>query len=139
MPGFEFLSSLENWVHHPQNVLKNGRLTLLKPNIPDGEEVDEEKLMKELELKDPLEERLKPISQDQHNGKNLWAIRTLGDTCQYRALSKAKDQVNYGFISIRSLAWKGWTLIYHNKQWSTLYIGNGFKSIDSWYFPQEPE
>lgn len=81
MPGFEFLSSLENWVHHPQNVLKNGRLTLLKPNIPDGEEVDEEKLMKELELKDPLEERLKPISQDQHNGKNLWAIRTLGDTC----------------------------------------------------------
>ena len=36
LPGFSFLSSLENWVHHPQNILKNGRLTLLKPNIPEG-------------------------------------------------------------------------------------------------------
>ena len=46
LPGFTFLSSLENWVHQPQNVLKNGRLTLLKPVIPEGVEVDEEKLMK---------------------------------------------------------------------------------------------
>ena len=36
----------------------------MKPNIPEGVEVDEEKLMKEEELKDPLEDRLKPISQD---------------------------------------------------------------------------
>lgn len=36
LPGFSFLSSLENWVHHPQNILKNGRFTLLKPTIPEG-------------------------------------------------------------------------------------------------------
>lgn len=34
LPNFEFLSSLDNWVHHPQNILKNGRLALLKPVIP---------------------------------------------------------------------------------------------------------
>ena len=46
LPGFSYLSCLDNWVHHPQNILKNGRLTLLKPNIPEGVEVDEDKLMK---------------------------------------------------------------------------------------------
>lgn len=40
LPNFAFLSSLDNWVHHPQNILKNGRLTLLKPVIPEGVEVD---------------------------------------------------------------------------------------------------
>ena len=54
-------------------------------------------------------------------------------------MSKAKEQINYGFISIRSLTWKGWTLIYHNKQWATMYVGNGWKSTDEWYYPQEPE
>lgn len=46
MPGFAFLSEVSNWVHHPQNILKNGRMTILKPEIPEGVEVDEEKLMK---------------------------------------------------------------------------------------------
>lgn len=46
MPGFAFLSEVSNWVHHPQNILKNGRMTILKPEIPEGAEVDEEKLMK---------------------------------------------------------------------------------------------
>lgn len=40
LPDFEFLSQLDNWVHHPQNILLNGRLTLLKPIIPEGVEVD---------------------------------------------------------------------------------------------------
>jgi hypothetical protein len=59
------LESLENWVHHPQTILKNGRTEHLKPEIPEGSaDVDEEKLMKDIEAKDPFEERLKPISQD---------------------------------------------------------------------------
>jgi hypothetical protein len=36
LPNLSFLSSLDNWVHHPQNILKNGRLTLIKPVIPEG-------------------------------------------------------------------------------------------------------
>jgi len=35
--------------------------------------------------------------------------------------------------------WKGWTLVYHNKQWSSLYVGQGAKSSSSWYYPKEPE
>ena len=41
MPSFKFLCELKNWVHHPQNILKNGRMTILKPEIPEGVEVDE--------------------------------------------------------------------------------------------------
>jgi hypothetical protein len=37
MPDFEFLSSLDNWVHLSQNLLKNGRTTLLKPDPVEGE------------------------------------------------------------------------------------------------------
>ena len=71
--------------------------------------------------------------------KNSWCIKAHGDTCEYRTMSKAKDTINYGFISIRSLVWKGFCLMYHNKQWTSMYVGNGFKCTDSWYYPQEPE
>lgn len=139
LPNFQFLSSLGNWVHHPQNILKNGRLTLLKPNIPEGVEVDEEKLMKELEAKDPLEDRLKSISDDKLNGEAGWALKVVGDASEYRALSKNKETVNYGHICIKSLIWKGWTQVFHNKQWCSIYIGHGQKSTSHWYYPKEPE
>lgn len=139
LPGFAFLSCLENWVHHPQNILKNGRLTLLKPNIPEGVEVDEEKLMKELEMKDPLEDRLKSISQDCCGEEEAWALKVVGDTSEYRTMSKAKETVNYGYVCIKSLVWKGWTMVYHNKQWSSIYIGSGNKTKSEWYYPKEPE
>jgi hypothetical protein len=136
LPNFGFLSSLDNWVHHPQNILNNGRLTLLKPTIPEGVEVDEEKLMKELEAKDPLEDRLKPLSRDRLNSEPAWAVKVVGDTSEYRTMTKAKDSVNYGYVCIKSLVWKGWTLVYHNKQWSSIYIGQANKTAPSWYYPK---
>lgn len=54
-------------------------------------------------------------------------------------MSKNKEYVNYGFICIKSLIWKGWNLIYHNKQWSSLYVGNGAKTTNNWFYPKEPE
>ena len=95
--------------------------------------------MKELEAKDPLEERLKTISKDQLGGERAWALKTVGDTNEYRAMSKNKDTINYGYIAIKSLVWKGWTLVYHNKQWSSIYIGQGNKTSSQWYYPKEPE
>lgn len=64
-------------------------MTILKPEIPEGVEVDEEKLMKELEEKDPLEERLKPLSKDT-TSKNVaaWTSKKYGDCTEYRAMSK---------------------------------------------------
>jgi hypothetical protein len=41
-PPFESLREVENWVHHPQAILNNGRMTHLKPEIPEGAvDVDE--------------------------------------------------------------------------------------------------
>ena len=95
--------------------------------------------MKELELKDPLEDRLKPISQDCCGDDEAWGLKIVGDTSQYRTMSKAKDTINYGYICIKSLVWKGWTLVFHNKQWSSIYIGSGNKTKSEWYYPKEPE
>ena len=139
MPAFSFLTDTCNWVHHPQNILENGRMTILKPEIPEGVEVDEEKLMKELEQKDPIEERLKPISSDNKGNNAAWTIRRYGDCTEYRAMSKNNETTNYGFICLRSMVWKGWHTIFHNKQWINVYIGFANKSTDSWFFPKEPE
>lgn len=95
--------------------------------------------MKELEAKDPLEDRLKPIAGDTLEGEQAWALKIVGDTGEYRTMSKNKDTINYGFICIKSLVWKGWTLVYHNKQWSSIYIGQGNKTGSGWYYPREPE
>lgn len=54
-------------------------------------------------------------------------------------MSKNKDTINYGFICLRSLIWKGWHTVYHNKQWISIYIGSGMKSTDRSYFPKEPD
>ena len=54
-------------------------------------------------------------------------------------MSKAKETVNYGYICIKSLVWKGWTQVFHNKQWSSIYIGSGNKTKSEWYYPKEPE
>lgn len=95
--------------------------------------------MKELEAKDPLEERLKPVSSDKLGGEKAWAIKILGDTNEYRTMGKGKETVNYGYICLKSLVWKGWTLVYHNKQWASIYVGQGNKISTEWYFPKEPE
>lgn len=95
--------------------------------------------MKELEAKDPLQERLKPISKDRIGTDNGWALKIVGDTNEYRTMSKAKDTVNYGYICLKSLVWKGWTHVYHNKQWCSIYIGQGNKTSSEWYYPKEPE
>ena len=93
-----------------------------------------------MEAKDPVEDPLKPITKDKiKNGECGWAAKTVGDCSEYRAMAKNKEQVNYGFVCLRSLIWKGWSTVYHQKQWISIYIGNGVKASDDWYFPKEPQ
>lgn len=93
-----------------------------------------------MEAKDPVEEPLKPITKDiMKNGQGGWAAKTFGDCSEYRAMAKNKEQINYGFVCLRSLIWKGWNTVYHQKQWINIYIGNGVKASDDWYFPKEPQ
>jgi hypothetical protein len=66
-------------------------------------------------------------------------LKKYGDCSDYRGMSKnTNDFVNYGFICLGSLVWRGWYTVYHNKTWTSIYVGYGFKSIDGWYFPKEP-
>ena len=37
------------------------------------------------------------------------------------------------------MVWKGWTQVFHNKQWCSIYIGSGNKTKSEWYYPKEPE
>ena len=62
----------------------------------------------------------------------------IGDTNTYGRLAK-EGSVNYGFISIKSNIWKGYTHVYHNKRSTSVYIGSGFKSSLISYFPGLPE
>jgi hypothetical protein len=71
---------------------------------------------------------LKSITKDSIGESKGWAIKTSGDTSEYKAMTKNKDTVNYGYIILKSLVWKGWTLVYHNKQWCSIYIGHGYKT-----------
>lgn len=73
------------------------------------------------------------------NGGEAWAVKIVGDTSEYRTMSKGKETINFGYVCIKSLVWKGWTQVYHNKQWSSIYIGSGNKTPTQWYFPKEPE
>ncbi len=47
--------------------------------------------------------------------------------------------MNYGFVCLKSLIWKGWFTVYHQQQWINIYIGNGIKASDDWYYPKSPE
>lgn len=139
-PSFNVLSKVDSWVHFPQNILKNGRMKVMMPEVPEGVEVDEEKVMKELQEKDPLEEKLKPLSKDTAGSIPAWTVKKYGDCTEYKAMSKnPEDTVNHGLICIRSMIWRGWHTVYHNKQWITFYVGSGTKSTDGWFFPKEPE
>jgi len=62
-----------------------------------------------------MEERLKPIAKDSKDGDSAWAIKKVGDCNEYRAMSKAVEYTNSGYVHIKSLIWRGWHLIFHNK------------------------
>lgn len=53
-------------------------------------------------------------------------------------MTKNVEYVNNGYIHIKSLIWRGWNFVYHNKQWISVYIGNGNKYTGEWFYPKEP-
>jgi hypothetical protein len=83
-----------------------------------------------------LEERLKPISKD---GPYGWAIKKVGDCNEYRGMTKNVEYVNNGYIHIKNLCWRGMHLVYHNKQYHFIYVGDGNKYTGEWFYPKEPE
>ena len=64
IPSTNTMASPDMWVHHNVGILKNCRTSHMEPEVPEGEEVEPEELMKRLEAQDPYEPRLKPITSD---------------------------------------------------------------------------
>jgi hypothetical protein len=52
------------WCHSNVGILKNNRTAHMEPEVPDGEEIDPEELLKRIEAADPYEARLKSIIRD---------------------------------------------------------------------------
>ncbi|KAL4480348.1 hypothetical protein ABPG74_020864 [Tetrahymena malaccensis] len=145
-PEFQALSSLNGWVHSKQNILNEGKLKHTIPEAQEGEE--QEDVEKRTIAKDPFEPLMKPLNTDNapEGYKSAWILRTHGDQTDYGVAQKPPAdqpnkviQQNYGYISIKNLYWPGHVTIYHNKKWQNLYIGQGFKQSQEFYYPKEPE
>ena len=61
MPTTQEMSAASMWVHNNLGILQNCRTAHMEPEVPDGEEIEPEELMKRIEAKDPYDPRLKPI------------------------------------------------------------------------------
>ena len=64
MPTTKQMSDINMWVHHSVNILNNNRTSHAEPEVPEGEDIEPEELLKRIEAADPYEPRLKPISSD---------------------------------------------------------------------------
>jgi len=64
MPSTKEMSNPEMWVHETVGILKNCRTSHMDPEVPEGEEIEPEELMKRIEKADPYDPRLKPITKD---------------------------------------------------------------------------
>lgn len=139
-PEFATLSKLDNWVHHTENILNEGRVVHMKPEtIEEGQ--DEEVVMKQIVAKDPFEPRLKPLSADKapEGLGAAWTIKLYGDLAGYGSYQKEPAQTNYGVLAIKNYYWPGLTTVFHNKQWQSMYIGYGFKYSPQLFYPSYPE
>jgi len=99
------------WAHHSVGILKNNRTAHKEPEVPEGEEIEPEELLKRIEAADPYERRLKPIDLDKHLliSKNTmvkpWVIKIMGDHTIYK--SESGKPVCNAVVVVRSLQWPG--------------------------------
>lgn len=63
-PDFSELANAETWVHTHPDILKAGRITHLEPDLPEEEK---QAKLDELNTDDPVNERLKAITEDKRN------------------------------------------------------------------------
>jgi hypothetical protein len=64
MPTTQKMSSADMWCHHSVSILKNCRTAHMDPEVPEGEDIEPEELLRRIEAKDPYQPRLKAITTD---------------------------------------------------------------------------
>lgn len=114
----------------------------MEPEPPEGFEGEPEELLKALEAKDPYENRLKSISDDNNVivSKNMkicpWVVKEMGDTTEYK--TETGKVVSNGLVVVRSLQWPGSFNFYYQGRYLNIYVGNGHKYEVASYFPVNP-
>mmetsp|Transcript_29838 Transcript_29838/g.27325 ORF Transcript_29838/g.27325 Transcript_29838/m.27325 type:complete len:310 (-) Transcript_29838:289-1218(-) len=115
------LTSLKNWQHYMPAILKEGRTTYSEaPDfVNEMEEAEREQWEKDRARKDPLEYRLKALSDDKPlNGyKQAWTLRTCGDTIEYDTISEKKEKTSYCVLALKSQVWPGAMTIAYGNKW----------------------
>eukprot|EP00826_Nyctotherus_ovalis_P054178 TRINITY_DN7084_c0_g1_i1.p1 TRINITY_DN7084_c0_g1~~TRINITY_DN7084_c0_g1_i1.p1 ORF type:complete len:333 (-),score=90.59 TRINITY_DN7084_c0_g1_i1:53-1051(-) len=149
LPGFEDLRHSHSWCHLAPSILKCGRTAHLQPEPPREEppNYDPATALKELEVQDPYEERLKPLTLDScylflnyvavGDCEIAWTIKTIGDSRLYKEDYKDSTFTN-GIIMIRSLVWPGAYVFYKDDRWFSFYVGFGHKADSADYYPVMP-
>jgi len=130
------------WVHHSVGILQNCRTTHEQPEVPEGEDVEPEELLRRIEAKDPYEGRLKAISGDgkvvvSKNQKiSPWVVRLMGDSSEYK--TEQGKSVSNGVVVVRSLQWPGSFNFYYQGKYINVYVGTGHKYEEVSFFPVHP-
>lgn len=114
----------------------------MDPEVPEGEEIEPEELLKKVEAADPYDPRLKPIDKDgsvvvSKNQKiKPWVVRLMGDPGEYK--NDQGKPVSNGCVVVRSLQWPGSYNFYYQGRYMSVYVGNGHKYEEVSYFPVHP-
>ena len=148
----EDLLNLNNWIHYPPSILKQGRVSHFI-EAPDDAPDPEEFRKKEME-KDPFEKRIKPISEDigimgasnfseikispwkltQYFEDEIYTnpyIKLLDEKAPDFDPAEQKDnKCDYSVICVKSLRWPGAYNFYVNKTSYFFYFGFGLKFED---------
>ena len=105
------------------------------------EEQDPEEERKKLEVADPFEARLKPISADKSAKGNYpaWVVRAYGDKMNYAAANPAVTAPqNYRVVFVKSTVWPGAHSYFSQGTWGQIYVGNGLKHENTLFYPISP-
>jgi radial spoke head protein 4/6 len=137
MPALEELNNTESWVHHYPNILNAGRITHMKPNVPE-DQLDEE--MAKLEEEDKILEKLMGINEDQPIPplESAWLMKIVGDDQPYNPDGEEEGTAVYAAHVIKSLRWPGAYTVSYSGNYVNIYVGYGLKFGDVSYNPTMP-
>lgn len=141
------ITSLNNWIHFLPGILKEGRISHLDQETPEG--IEPEDFKKQIIEKDPFQKRMQKLSEDVFLESSIpkvkipaWKINILYDENVYinpdiklnPEDEEPKDNtVNYCLINLKSLRWPGMNIVKFKTEIYNIYFGWGSKFTDPLY------
>jgi len=136
-PPLADLNSTEAWAHQFPIILKAGRITHQRPNLPD-EEADE--ALAKLEEEDKVLEKLMTLNEDSPilPLETAWLLKIVGDNQPYNPDGDEEGTLIYAANVIKSLRWPGAYTVAYDGRYTNIYVGYGLKHGDVSYNPTSP-